>query len=743
MQVSSWLQEFYRELKRRRIFRVITLYVVAFWPIIQIADILSPALDLPDSAMRLLLLTFITGFPIVLILAWIFNLDTSGITKTQSNGSAEGEALLGSNAELWIVGALLLIVAILFFVQSNTERFGWQATQSNTVPSPPGKPDSSPDNSIKSIAVLPFAIFSKNSDDEYFADGLTEELLNVLSRCKSLRVAARTSSFAYKGISKNITEIGRELNVDNILEGSVRRNDVDNTIRVTAQLIDVNTGAHRWSQTFDRRFEDIFKIQDEISSSVVSQLEVQLLGNEYQGMRSRGSANPEAMIAYAMGRSELAKRTRVALEDAIRFFEKAVDLDPSYAASYAGLADSYTLVSIHVPGDMADYLASAQDAVDRGLALDPDLGALWASQGLIRMQQNREEEAIQALQTAMQLNPSYAMAYMWSGILEQDRSKRSEYFRQAFELDPRSAVAGFNVANDLVESGRDIEAMEIFSRIVEVDPYYPGAYRLVGIITEYRGRLDEAVVQYKKAYELEASSQTAAQLARLYTNLSDFDNADRWLQAASKDAPDKQSAQLTWLSIRTLLARGQGQQAEPLLRSMLNPVTQDRRSYLHASWAAYLLSDFAATIEFYEKALLLPVANSMDDLKRELIDSHIGAAYAYQQIGRAGKAAEVLSQSLERVNAIVEDQVRFEPEMYYRRAMMFAIQGENRTALAHIQRAIDEGWREHWRPMIEPSLQSVIADEDFKSMMAGLQARMSLLREQLALEESMNDNWQG
>jgi len=198
--------------------------------------------------------------------------------------------------------------------------------------------------------------------------------LNVLSRIKKLRIIARTTSFSYKGVSRNVQEIDRELNVDTILEGSVRRNDIDNTIRVTAQLIEMATGTHLWSNTFDREFRDIFKIQDEIAAAVVDQLNLQLAADESARILARDTAVPEAMVAYSMGRSELAKRTIAAFTDAVRYFKQAIDADPGYAAAYAELANAYTLQANFLPGDTPDreeekaqYLALAQAQVDRSL----------------------------------------------------------------------------------------------------------------------------------------------------------------------------------------------------------------------------------------------------------------------------------------------------------------------------------------------------------------------------------------
>jgi TolB-like protein/tetratricopeptide (TPR) repeat protein len=747
MQATGWLHNLFEELKRRRVFRVATLYVVALWPIIQIADILSPALDLPASSMRFLLILFVSGFPIILLLAWMFNLNAAGISFTGFGGAStenDDEALIGKNTELLVVAVLLVLALLLFGIQSNlipfTDTAKEQTTNRNTTSI---QQAATTQSNIQSIAVLPFAIFSEDSQDRFFADGLTEELLNVLSRVRNLRVAARTSSFAYKGVNKNIQLIGKELNVGTILEGSVRRNDIDDTVRVTAQLIEVATGTHLWSETFDKEFRDIFKIQDEIAASVVSHLKVTLLGEETEQIKSRSSASPEAMVAHSMGKTELAKRTRVALRDAIRFFDKAIALDANYAEAYSGLADAYSLLHSYSDKSVEGPLIKAQQAVNKALELDNTLGSAWASQGLLYMQNKQNDDAIIALKKAMEINPSYAMAYMWYGSLVENSEERTELYRKAFELDPRSPVAGYNLASGLIAQGRESEAMDIFSQIVEADPFYPGAYKLIAGINEYRGRLDEAIIQYKKVYDLEESNETAASIAQIYLDLGDFENADIWLSHAGKMLPAEYQSELNWLSVESWIARGDKEQAEMILRPMLEVSDKSPESFYDAAYAAFLLGDYQVTTRHFESGQDIEASNGMISTHFRKTDAAIGAAFAYKELGRVEESRALLTKVDEKLDAMIAKSLRLDPETWYRKAEVYATLGNNQMSLVYLQRAVDEGWRQHWRPFIDPSLSTILENVNFKSMMAGLETRMNLMREQLAFEESFRDQWQG
>ncbi|MBQ74582.1 MAG: hypothetical protein CMQ20_06095 [Gammaproteobacteria bacterium] len=529
MQTSDWLQTLFEELKRRRVIRVATLYVIAFWPIIQIVDILSPTLNLPDSIIRYLVFAFIGGFPVMLILAWIFDVDRGGIHITPKEArTGEESRLIGGSNELLIVGVLLLLVVGLFIVQSRMDEESIEVV-------------AAPENNIHSIGVLPFDSFSEVEQDQMFADGLTEELLTVLSRVKELRVAARTSSFAYRGVSKNVVEIGKELDVAFTLEGSVRRNDINDTIRVTAQLIETVKGSHLWSKTYDREYTDIFQIQDDIAASVVGELEITLLGKDLQKIQSRSSASPEAMVANSMGQAELARRTEVSLQDGARFFKKAISIDPNYAEAYAGLAETYALQASYEYESAEEYIPYAQEAVDKALAIDPDSGMGHAVQGLIYIQRHMKQQAAEALERAMELSPSNAMATMWYAQLKEDPGEKLTWHEKAFKLDPRSPVAGFNVASIPLDQGREQQAMEVFAKIVEADPYYPSAYELAARINEQRGRLDEALNQYKRAYDLQPNLGRSASIAELYVDLGDFESSQAWIEKASQKLPKEKT----------------------------------------------------------------------------------------------------------------------------------------------------------------------------------------------------------
>ena len=722
------------ELKRRRVFRVATLYVVAMWPIIQIADILSPALDLPDGAMRTLLVVFIAGFPVAIIFAWVFNLTPKGLIKVGSGDPAsepvQEDRLFSKSTELLVV-SVLLILAIGLFV--------FQGTMTDT---PTSAISSVVDNKkIESIAVLPFVPFSENKQDEYFADGLSEELLNVLAKIKTLRVVARTSSFAYKGVSRNIQEVGEELGVDAILEGSVRRNDIDNTIRVTAQLIDIRTGAHLWSDTYDRKFEDIFKIQDEITSAVVGELKITLLGEERAQLMAHETANSDAMIAHSIGREELAKRTASSVELAAEYFIKAIAKDSEYATAYSSLAEAYILMISYSAKPGEEYRAKAQEAVDKALAIDNKLGLAWAAQGLIYYSADDSKKALQALEKAIELNPSYAMAYMWYGSLQEDKAKMMEYHQKAFQLNPKSAVAGYNVASNYVNLGRDSDAMDVFSKIIEADPFFPGAYMLVGEINESHGRIDQAIMNYKKSYELGETPMKASQIASLYINLGDVAQAREWIAVAETNASKSYKDKFAWLNYSAYMIEGKALEARKVLSDLKDVKSSGMRDYYNAVLFNYWLGDYPQAIRQFENAEAIRIEKSIDVLPKGTIESYIYAAYAYQQLEQDEKSNALIELVNAEQDKLMTSGGRIDANIWYQKSLIQAIEGESQMALITLQRAIDEGWIQQVRISVEPLYKNLKSDTNFKAMVTGLEAKINLMREQLAYEESFPNHW--
>ncbi|MCH7637394.1 MAG: hypothetical protein IIA12_06965, partial [Proteobacteria bacterium] len=287
------------ELIRRRVIRVIVMYAIAGWIVIEVASTILPNLGLPDWTVKLVTILVVLGFVLAIVLAWAFDIGPGGVHRTTSTDSAVS-------------------------VAANDK-----VRQSPTVV-----------DERKSIAVLPFVDMSGDAENEYFSDGISEEILNLMVKLPQLRVASRTSSFMFKGKDVSIPTIAEELGVDTVLEGSVRR--ADDQVRITAQLIDAKSDSHLWSETYDREMKDVFAIQDDIAHSITDALKMTLSPRERRAIQNVATSNAGAYDFYLRGRSYMYTMTGHGYENAIRMFQQAIDLDAKYALAYAGIADAYS-----------------------------------------------------------------------------------------------------------------------------------------------------------------------------------------------------------------------------------------------------------------------------------------------------------------------------------------------------------------------------------------------------------------
>jgi TolB-like protein len=331
------IARFWQELKRRKVIRVISVYAAASFVLLELVDIITEPLRLPEWTVAFIIVLLSVGFIIAVILSWIYDISPEGVIKTESVEVAKEQVphsdpvknrVKASNVIIVVLVAIAVILAYpKIFTKDKLE----------------GIRD--PDGKI-SIAVLPFADMSPNKDQEYFCEGMAEEIINALSHITDLRVVARTSAFSFKGKNMDIREIGKKLNVEAILEGSIRKSG--DHLRVTAQLINIEDGYHLWSEKYERKLEDVFAIQDEISLAIVDNLKVELLSGEQNELVKRYTENKEAYNLFLKGRYSWNRRSEVGFSKAIGFFERAIELDPDYAFAYAGLADCYCMLSIHL-----------------------------------------------------------------------------------------------------------------------------------------------------------------------------------------------------------------------------------------------------------------------------------------------------------------------------------------------------------------------------------------------------------
>jgi adenylate cyclase len=488
---------FVAELKHRNVFRVGTAYVVVAWLILQVFDTVQGILSLSDWVGRMTLLMLVIGLPVALIVAWVFELTPEGLKKESDiDRSTSIRPLTGQKLDKLIIIALVLGLAYFsvdkFVLDPARDAELVEATRQSVNEQVAVKQELP--KHVNSIAVLPFVNMSDDQKNEYFSDGLAEELLNVLVRIKELRVPSRTSSFIFKGSDKNVTQIGTELQVEHILEGSVRK--AGNKIRVTAQLVEVRTDTHLWSETYTRELTDVFAVQDEIANAIVEALKLSLSLGDQQKIAFHSTSDAEAYTKYPQGRYLWNQRTVPSLHASIKLFHLAVELDPEFDQAWAALADTYAVLPEYDFGSSNTYIPLARQAASRALSINPDSARALNVSAIIKAQYEFDwSGAVADYLRAIELEPGYASTHQWYGdtLMSLGRTEEAlEQLRIAAILDPFSVVIRHTPGYFLLYTNRLDEAENVYLSVLELDPQFRWTLQNLDILYTIRGEYDKA-----------------------------------------------------------------------------------------------------------------------------------------------------------------------------------------------------------------------------------------------------------
>src|SRR5262245_14624044 len=484
---------FFEELQRRKVYRVAAAYIVAAGFLIQIASAAFPAWELPNWSLRLVIASLLIGFPIALLLAWAYDITAKGIQVTPQTPETHRRRNLFS---LIAVGVLVSAAAGFFLLPRAVSQ----------------KID-------KSIAVLPFQNLSSDPDNAYFADGVQDEILTRLAKIGDLKVIARSSAERYKGSGADWREIGKQLGVAHVLEGTVQK-AADN-VRVRVQLINAANATHLWAESYDRKLTDIFAVESEIATKVAAALRAKLTRPERNALSDRPTENTQAYQLYLLGRYFWNKRTGDDLIKSIGYFEQAIAEDPRFALAYAGLADAYVLLSGYAAASPMESLPKAKAAALKALELDSGLGRAHACLAMALFAHDLNvPEANREFRRAIELSPNYATAHQWYGqcgllVLGKFDDAVLEV-RRAVELDPLSVIIHADLGNTLFSTRRYDEAIQELRKTVEMEPDFYYARWNLGQALEMKGLIREAEAEYEKAIALDSDPVPLALLGHLY-----------------------------------------------------------------------------------------------------------------------------------------------------------------------------------------------------------------------------------
>jgi len=498
------IDNFFAELKRRNVYKVAVAYAVVAWLLVQIATQVFPFFEIPNWAVRLVVLVLIAGFPVALVFSWAFEITPEGIVR-------ESEIESGKSITHHTGRKIVALTIVLSVVATGLLIFQFVRPRSTSP--------SAATISNKSIAVLPFDNLSGDPQNAYFSEGVQDEILTRLAKIAELKVISRTSTQRFKSAPNDLRQIAQQLGVENILEGSVQK--ANDQVRVNVQLINALTDAHLWADTYDRKLTDIFAVETEIAKTVADVLQAKLTGSEQHVIAARPTANSEAHQLYLKGRFFWNKRTGDDLKKSIDYFQQAIAADPNYALAYAGVADAYVFLPGYTAGSPQDCYPKAKAAAKKALELDDTLAEAHTTLAIALLLYDFDfAQAIREFQHAIELNPNYATAHQQYGNIGLiDLGRFDDAIAEgnrAAELDPLSLVINADVGANYYYARRYDEAIAQLRKTLEMDPGYYYAYITLGEALEMKGAGDTAIAEYQKARALNDDPSVLGLLAHAY-----------------------------------------------------------------------------------------------------------------------------------------------------------------------------------------------------------------------------------
>jgi TolB-like protein/Tfp pilus assembly protein PilF len=502
-------RNFFAELKRRNVYKVAAAYAVASWLLIQIATQVFPFFEVPNWAVRLVVLILIAGFPVAFVFSWAFEITPEGIVR-ESEIHADKSITHHTGRKIVALTVVLAVIAAGLLVFQLTQRRSTSGAKSN---------DAAAAIPEKSIAVLPFDNLSEDKSNAYFAEGVQDEILTRLAKVSDLKVIARSSTQKFQSAPENLPDVAHQLGAAHILEGSVQK--VNDQVRVNVQLINALTNAHMWAEIYDRKLTDIFAVESDIAKLIADTLQAKLTGSEKAALSMKPTENTEAHEFYLKGRYFWNRRNAENLKKAADYFQQAIDKDPKYALAYAGLADCHVLLPAY-PGlgnTPRDEWPKALEAARNAVKLDDSLAEGHTSLARVLASTLQFSAAASEFRRAIELNSNYATAHQWFGECLQSEGKLEEgliELKRAREVDPLSLVisALYGFALDTV--GKSDEAIAQLRKTIEIDSSFENAHGILGVVLEHNGRLKEAIPEFEKNISLHEDAISLSQLAGAY-----------------------------------------------------------------------------------------------------------------------------------------------------------------------------------------------------------------------------------
>ena len=729
------MESFITELRRRNVLRLAATYALVAWILIEAGSVLLPTFGVPDWVFRAYVIVIFAGFVVSLVLAWVFEITPEGVkldsevNREKSPGRNKGR----SNVAIIALLAVALGVSITFNVtgiRSQDE----SASGTGAV--------------MDSIAVLPFTSRSSDPDNQYFADGIHDDLLARLADIGSLRVISRTSVNEYRDTSKNLREIGAELDVDTVVEGAVQRSG--DQVRITVQLINAGTDEHIWAETYDRELSvsNVFDIQSEISSQIASALQAALTPEEELRLTAMPTQSIEAFSHFSAARNNLYLRRYETIQEARRQFAAAIELDPDYAQAHAGLAEA-TLVTYtnHAALTPDEAFELTRESVERALELDPQLAEAHAVKGLLLYEQwkaarvdDKNLQAAQWFESAIALNPNLASSYVWFASLRESEGATDDAIRlldKALHIDPLGRIPYINLPVNYAIKGENLKAMELLLKAMEIFPDWPNPYTALTDHLHGLGRFDEAIAWMALAKTMTDDPMIERSVLGAYIEFGDSDRMNAFTSQFGREHPiypigvtyhyfmnGEYKAALDAFDGAELMSEVQAKFAFPVL-----------------AMSAMKLGQFDTAREFLLKGNPLLASDTDFSVDRYNLNSAILLAYINRQTGRERQASGLLNMA----SRIVRDTPRLGVAGHgIGDVHIFVIQGRNEDALGALRQAIDEGFvslmaHDYWTIDQDMLLDPLRGDPRFEAMRLEMDDKIETMRDNVHRAKETGD----
>jgi TolB-like protein/Tfp pilus assembly protein PilF len=709
------------KLRRRKVVQWGLAYAASAWVLLQGVALVRDTFGWSHTIQQVVMLLLLIGLPVALVLAW-YHGDHGHQRVTRLELAILTVLFLLGGGALWLYG------------HRSTPSLS-TTTSATPTPAPTPTATTAPADTRPSIAVLPFENRSAKQDDAYFVDGIHDDILTQLTKIGAMKVIARTSVEQFRDTKLTTKEIGDKLGVTRVLEGGVQR--AGDRVRVTVQLIDTATDGHLWAETYDRELTaaNIFAIQSEVAAAIAGALNATLSASETAQVNAIPTQNLEAWQAYQLGRQQMANLASANLKNAQRYFQKAIELDPTFALPYAGLADSLILQVGWANAPLTDNLAQAKQLVRKALELGPDLAESWASSALVAILEQNYARAETDYRKALELNPNYASAYVGLGRVLMIIGRPDEalvYSEKGHSLDPLSSDTNFRTARVLAFVGRFDDAEARYRKVVELDPMRAFVYRDLAMLSAYaRNNFVAAIPLAEKLVELDPNGPYArCNLADLYIDLGELAGAERVLELARTEMPRSSEVLscLAWLR----LTLGDEAGSTRIARQSIELDPDDTQGQSMLAWIDVNRGDYASARTRYARQFPELLGTGSPEIPRWNIVSAIDLVLILRMTGETERANQIL----DRVQEATATMPRLGESGYgIADAQIHALRGDKDKALAALREAEKAGWRgPFWRYYrdFDPNLASIRNEPEFKAVFADIERDMARQRAELA-----------